>query len=139
VRRTEIHATPATTQRSSADRCAPTPIYDGPSPENTEGGPSSGHQVHWYVNADRTLWCLAADWEPGKNVKTAWFRDPRAAIEVTGRRLDATAPPLNIQFPPPDSYRHRFMPSGMTFPTAGCWEVTAKSDGHELKFVTRIK
>ena len=130
---------PAAAARASA--CPVTETIAGPPPENTEGGPPNpeGSQPsRWHVNADRTIWMLAQPFEPRKRIKTAWFRSPRAELKVSGRRLDADASPMQITFPPADSYRHRFTPSSITFPTEGCWEITAKVDQHEARFVLTV-
>jgi hypothetical protein len=58
-------------------------------------------------------------------------------LAVTGRRLDASAPPLGADKAnagwqgnePP------FMVTGINFPTLGCWEVTGEYHGDRLTFV----
>lgn len=75
---------------------------------------------------------------PGKASKVAWFRPAGAQLEVSGRRLDGAAPPLAIDIPAGSAYVHRFTPSGMTFPTEGCWEIVAKANQHELRFTLEI-
>jgi len=76
----------------------------------------------------------------GERTKTAWFRPPRTKLEITGRRLDADAPPLIATTSPTgDEYPHMFQPSSMTFPTPGCWEVIAKAGGSEARFVVNVQ
>ena len=123
---------------SRANGCAVTPPIRSPAPESTEGGPAGAETSSWYVNDDRAIWMLNQNWVPGKRTKTAWFRPARTKLEVTGRRLDATAPPLVFDTPPADSYRHRFTPSDMTFPTGGCWEIIAKAGESEARFVVEV-
>jgi hypothetical protein len=106
--------------------------------EHREGGSADPETASWYVNDDRSIWMLNQNWVPGKRTKTAWFRPARARLEVTGRRLDAQAPPLVFDTPPADSYRHRFTPSDMTFPTSGYWEITAKAGGSAARFVVKV-
>ena len=126
------------TTSSAADDIAITQPITAPAPESTEGEAAGPEVASWYVNDDRTIWMLNQNWVPGKRTKTAWFRPARTQIEATGRRLDGDAPPLVFSTPPGDSYRNRFTPSSMTFPTAGIWEINAKAGGSEARFVVKI-
>jgi hypothetical protein len=141
---------PATSQpaklteaRATADKCVLTQPIKSPAPENTEGGPADTSVQSWYswfVNADRTIWMLDQPRTAGQRTKTAWFRPARTKLEVTGRRLDAAAPPLAVRTSPTgDEYRHMFQPSTMTFPTEGCWEITAKAGASEARFVVKVQ
>jgi hypothetical protein len=53
------------------------------------------------------------------------------------RTSDAAAPPFQAHVP--CCYPTRFQASGLTFPTAGCWEVTAKAAGSRLTFVVEVE
>jgi hypothetical protein len=76
----------------------------------------------------------------GERTKTAWFRPARTKLQVTGRRLDGDAPPLFVETSPTgDEYRQMFQPSIMIFPTAGCWEITAKAGASEARFVVKVQ
>lgn len=58
-------------------------------------------------------------------------------LTVAGERLDAAAPPLRAHVPPgygPEG----FQPTGLTFPTAGCWRLTGSVGGVSLTFVVRV-
>jgi hypothetical protein len=79
--------------------------------------------------------------DPTFRQKMQWWRqgydyhtEPKPKLKVTGKRLDATAPPLmaeanNVVGPPPS------MMVGMNFPTLGCWEITGHYEDDELIFV----
>jgi hypothetical protein len=109
-------------------------------PENTEGGPAGPQARRWFVNADRSIWMFDTERVAGKRVKTAWFRPARTKLEVTGRRLDAAAPPLlAVTSPSGEEYRHQFQPSSLTFPTDGCWEITARAGQSEARFVVKVE
>lgn len=94
----------------------------------------------WYINADRSIW---AGWDVGswvsgeKGNKVLWIRPQGTQLKITGRRLDADAPPLKARIP--CCYPTGFQATRILFPSAGCWEVTAKAGTSTLKFVARIK
>jgi len=69
--------------------------------------------------------------------KIGWFRVTPGELTITGRRLDATAPPLTAKIPASFG-THGFIPTGVTFPTLGCWEVTGRIPGKSLTFVTMV-
>jgi hypothetical protein len=98
----------------------------------------------YFVNADQSIWA-SAGWASerenyvrasGGGIKVGWFRPSGAALEITGRRLDAQAPPLEAHVP--CCYPTRFQASGLVFPTEGCWEVTARAADSELSFVVQV-
>lgn len=94
---------------------------------------------YWYINADRTIWAGAPEslsWGTGGE-KVIWIRPQGTQLEVNGQRLDGQAPPLDVGIP--CCYPTGFQVTGMTFPTSGCWEVTARAGKSELRFVTWVK
>lgn len=69
--------------------------------------------------------------------KVGWWRGVRGELTVEGRRLDAPAAPLGAHIP--DGYAESgFQPTGLLFPTEGCWEVTGRVGGASLTFVTLV-
>ena len=100
---------------------------------------ASAVRGHWYRNADRTIWAgflPERGWTVGGN-KTYWVRPRGTRLTVAGRRLDEDAPPLRAAIP--CCYPTGFQIVGLSFPTAGCWEVTAASGSSQLRFVTEIQ
>jgi hypothetical protein len=93
----------------------------------------------WYINADRTIWAgmdihhLVA--RPDGN-KVLWIRPRGTDLVLSGRRLDAEAPPMTAHVP--CCYPTGFQASGLIFPTEGCWEVTAQAGRHTLTFVAKV-
>ena len=68
---------------------------------------------------------------------TGWWRAATGTLEITGRRLDAPAPPARAHVP--DGYGDTgFQASGVDFPTEGCWEVTGTLLTTRLTFVTFV-
>jgi hypothetical protein len=110
----------------------------------------------WYRNPERTLWAGLAPafppgdrWYAGKWLKVRWWR--RGALATAGRRLDGpspllevtidgqtqgTPPPLPTGSPTPPAWnRGGGAASGILIPTVGCWEITARMEWDELRFV----
>ena len=74
------------------------------------------------------------------SMKFGWTRGVPGKLKVTGRRLDAEAPPLRSDIP--CCYDETgFQASALIFSTPGCWEVTAQIGDRadsKLTFVTRV-
>ena len=78
------------------------------------------------VNDDGSIW-----------LKLGWWRGVAGRLVITGRRLDAPAPPLDADVP--GGYGARgFVPSGLVFPTAGCWRVQGALGAARLSFVVKV-
>jgi len=112
----------------------------------------------WYVNKNRTIWAHFWTRDPLKSdteYKVIWIRpEPFPGVPFnkathllasgqvgtefvfSGRRLDHGAPPLHSLFPV--TYAQDFQPSGVWFPTAGCWEIKATSGAESLRFVVSV-
>ena len=70
-------------------------------------------------------------------VKLGWWRGEPGKLVIRGRKLNASAPPLRAHVP--DGYGPRgFQPSGITFPTLGCWRVVGQVGRARLAFVVRV-
>ena len=71
------------------------------------------------------------------DMKFGWWRETPGRVHITGHRLDGPAPPLRADVP--NGYGNRgFQPTGVIFPTEGCWEVTGAVGGTTLRFVTFV-
>jgi hypothetical protein len=135
--RSEVQPTPAPT------RCPVTPPNGNAPPGERPGPDYYGNGKLW-----TNLWpagrVVVSD--PGWiqpdgriGIKWSWWRSRDAAgeLSITGRRLDAEAPPLEAIIP--EGYGttgHQV--SGLIFSSPGCWEVTGRSGGYELTFVTEV-
>jgi len=70
--------------------------------------------------------------------KLGWWRGVRGAFSIAGRRLDRSAPPLRVSLHTASYPTIGFIPSGLTFPTIGCWRVTASQGVGRLTFVVLV-
>jgi hypothetical protein len=131
-------------ESTSAHSCPLTePVWVKP-PEDSavQGSPEYGY---YFVNEDRSIWASA--WWTGQEEyhlrageegnKVGWFRPTGATLEITGRRIDAQAAPLEAHVP--CCYPTRFQATGLVFPTEGCWEVTAMAADSRLSFVVWVE
>ena len=72
-----------------------------------------------------------------------WVRDP-AKLVIVGERLDRTAPPIRAHIPPGYGPQYDigaslgFQPTGLVFPTVGCWRITGKAGTARLTFVVKV-
>lgn len=71
------------------------------------------------------------------HAKYGWWRaGTRPGLKISGRRLDAPAPPLRASIP--DGYYGGFQATGLTFPTVGCWRVTGRYGTATLTFTVLV-
>lgn len=72
-------------------------------------------------------------------IKFAWWRAPGVGaagdLVITGQERTTGA---SIVASIPDGYGQRFQASGITFPTEGCYQITARSGDAELAFVVKV-
>ena len=110
-----------------------TPTQDYPTDTDVFGG---GPGAEWYCSQDNELCTVKSGPWPAGGWKVGWRKPPGANLEVSGRRLDAEAPPLGASVP--DGYGGTFQASGLIFPTGGCWEVEARAGSNVLRFVVPV-
>lgn len=75
------------------------------------------------------------------SMKWPWYRTVPGEVVIGGRRLDANAPPMPTVTlrGQPDGYGDTgFHPSSLTWPSEGCWEVTARVGDESLTFITLV-
>jgi hypothetical protein len=90
-------------------------------------GPLPGGGAVAIVNPDGSIFA-----------KLGWWRGVRGRFTITGRRLDHPAPPLRVSLHRESYPTIGFIPSGLTFPTTGCWRVTARQGVGRLAFVVKV-
>jgi hypothetical protein len=108
-------------------------------PGGNEAGMNHGNGKLWTAMwPHNVVIATPAYIEPDGSVgmKWPWWRGVEGRLTITGRRLDGKAPPLTASIA--DDGTSGFQPSGISFPTEGCWEVTAAVGDAELTFVTLI-
>lgn len=149
-------STPASTPAESSQHCPvtakPETTFVPPPPF-----PARPAQNAFYFG-DETLWVmLSIDWrgmgrktENGYRIKIPWFSrelgqdelKTGSHLSVTGVRLDGVAPPLLVGGPHPSVTQPselRFYASTLTFPTGGCWAVSARRHNTRLQFVLYLQ
>jgi hypothetical protein len=134
---------PASASTHDANSCAVSPHVKGHPP----GGPIGNDD--WYANADRTIWATFWGWDfvrrgpderdPTRDQKVLWYKPSDSLLRVTGRRIDGKSPPPGYDISHDPRPRGPIQPSGIYFPTAGCWEIDAKAGGAELHLVVLVK
>jgi beta-lactamase regulating signal transducer with metallopeptidase domain len=90
----------------------------------------------WIINSDQTIWAADQPYVANRTTNTVWMRPANTELTVTGRRLDAEAPQL--QAGPAAPYSTGYVAVGLTFPVAGCWEITATAGDSKLTFTTKV-
>lgn len=150
-------AAPAPPPPAVVQSAAPCPVTLPPDPAFTPpppNAPSLAEGYFWYGSAalwtelpKNGVWSALPHNPEGYTQKVLWWRqgyswtaEPQPQLVVSGRRLDAAAPPLNIS-----RATNAFAPDiqsamlvGVDFPTLGCWEITGRYAGTTLSFVVRV-
>ena len=89
----------------------------------------------YFVSADRGIWTSADVWGLGSR-KVGWIKPEGSTLIVQGRRLDGDAAPLWADIS--EGYVGDFQSSRMIIPSAGCWEIEARSNESLLRFVIYV-
>ena len=91
----------------------------------------------WIINEDRTIWASDQPYVANRPVTTVWMRPANTELAIVARRLDGDAPKMTVG--PAEPFQTAYMATPLTFPAAGCWEVTATAGSSKLTFVTRVR
>lgn len=119
------------------DSCPITRPNGSAPPGSTFGAEFHGNGALWVGVPPSNV--VVRDPEPDGSIaeKFGWWREATGRLEIQGRRLDQSAPPLRSGVP--DGYGDTgFQSSGLVFPTEGCWEVTGSVGTASLTFVTLV-
>ena len=113
-----------------------TPPGEDPSPNvYTNGRLYTGLPINGEILADDSFI------EPDGSIswKFGWWRAPGVGaagdLRITGHEITTG---VAITASIPDGYGQRFQASGITFPTEGCYEITATTGDTHLTFVTKV-
>lgn len=120
---------------------------------NANRPPGQPQNVSWYGNG--LLWAGVArdgvyavspdDVEADGSIfnKLLWVTTPPwSRPTITGERIDASAPPLLVRGVNKGSFSSAAQPSFMSavsFPSAGCWRLTARVEDVSLSYVVEVK
>jgi hypothetical protein len=109
-------------------------------PDGKAAGMNHGNGKIWTAMWPHNVVIATPDYieaDGSVGMKWPWWRGVKGKLKISGRRLDGKAPPVTPYLP--DGYgRSGFQPSGISFPTEGCWEVTGAVGDAKLTFVTLI-
>ena len=76
--------------------------------------------------------------------KVGWWLRDLSKLVIVGKRLDRPAPPLRAHIPSGYGPAYDigaslgFQPTGLTFPSVGCWRVVGKAGTARLAFVVKV-
>jgi hypothetical protein len=89
-----------------------------------------------YTSSDPTFREKLPFWRQGYDPHS----EPRPNLKVSGKRIDAIAPPLQTNGNGNGSWtkNDQFIMTGINFPTAGCWKITGSYNDEELTFVVWV-
>jgi len=113
--------------------CRTSPVIQATKMKETKMALGSGP---WHINADQTIWAWDQPYIAGAAVNTMWMKPANEVLVITGRRLDGESAPLRIQLAKDSTAG--YIATAMTFPKAGCWEVTATAGSSSLTYITRV-
>jgi hypothetical protein len=117
--------------------CRETPIVRATPPPANNADPLG--EGLWWVNADRSLWMESATgpWHAGYNQKNILLKPTGVLPTISGTRIDGTAAPMDVRWVP--QLRAELQTMGLTFPSEGCWKITAAAGDRTLEFVARVR
>lgn len=78
------------------------------------------------IYRDKVFW-----WRRGYD----WRVENPPELKISGKRLDASAPPIHVDGPNAAFIHLPAMVAAIDIPTVGCWEITANYKGDKLTFV----
>jgi hypothetical protein len=81
------------------------------------------------IYRDKVFW-----WRKGYD----WRTENPPQFKVSGKRLDAPAPPLYADQAQPTFIKIPAIGTGIDIPTVGCWEITGDYKGDKLTFVVWV-
>lgn len=152
--KTEPTAIPEVVSHNPPASCSVTvpqgPTFTPPAPYDALGFDGYfwfGSNSLWMSIPQDGVWAGLPHNSEGYTQKVFWWRDgyvwneePEPNLVVTGERLDAKAPPLNVSRAT-NAYASDIgsaMLVGVDFPTLGCWKITGKYADAKLSFVVWV-
>ena len=124
---------------SGTSNDCPVTIPNGNVPNELAGVNHGNGSLHVSIWLHGVVVAQPEDVEPDGSItaKFGWYRTVPGELAITGRRLDAKAPPLSAEIP--SGYgREGFQASGVIFSSEGCWEITGTAGDATLTFVTIV-
>jgi hypothetical protein len=126
-------ATHETVGTNVADACPITPF----SPDLPPDSHAAGFSPTWFRSLDGGIWvAVNGRWRAGRQ-KVLWSTTDVVTdvLSVRGQRIDDDSPPLVVNLA---GERGAIIPSGLDFPSAGCWQIDAEAGASHLQFVVYV-
>lgn len=127
----------------------PSVVFDCPRTVSPTG--DIGHSAIWGSDSFAVLIPPNGIWnglgrEGNFRNKVFWFSygfrpEVEPSLRVTGRRLDAEAPPAMVSTPTNAGYSAKdewAMLVAVEFPSAGCWEISGEYLGQRISYVVEV-
>lgn len=106
--------------------------------EHPKDANTAAFSTAWYASPDRLLWASAGYRLYAGENKVLWER-PGRSIALSGRLWGDVTGRLTPTITPGRGYESTsYQASGVTFPAPGCWEVVARAERSELRFVVLV-
>jgi hypothetical protein len=143
-----VVAAPAAAQEPAPDATCPVTIPNGVSPAGPRPNWHGSRRLATGLPADGILraqtprrglhWPGRLHRDGSVSQKFLWLGTRHGAkrLRVRGRRLDAPAPPLRSRIS--QHLAPKLWPSGLIFPTTGCWRVKARAGSARISFVLLV-
>ncbi len=127
----------ASAQTVADPSCPETPMIRATPPQANNADPLG--EGLWWINDDRSIWMQSwtGPWHVGYNHKNMMLKPSGIKPTLAGSRTDAPAPPMEAKWVP--QLRAEIQTMGLTFPSKGCWKITATAGDRTLEFVARVR
>jgi beta-lactamase regulating signal transducer with metallopeptidase domain len=90
----------------------------------------------WHINDDQSIWAWDQPYTAGREINSMWIRPSEVDLTIRARRTDTNQA---FETTIPSKYSTNYVSATLTFPSAGCWEVTGVAGNSALTYVTWVE